>query len=180
MQTVFLWKAGKPVCTNLKYGTRNKKETLVSITYFSPCTITNEKTCFRSLFPGSEFLIYINSTVFQGKEKEDHIMLILETGTWTAINEDRCSEENICCQLQKIILTCILNIYIMLLLECLDNTELIVIQSGISMKSTVVFEKAQPRTAIPGYLLLGQSKSLNSYLNDRWVIRPWGVIISCC
>lgn len=37
------WKAGIPVCTSLKYGTRNKKETLVSIAYCSPCGISNEK-----------------------------------------------------------------------------------------------------------------------------------------
>lgn len=38
----------------------------------------------------------------------------------------------------------------------------------IFIKSTILCEKGQPRTVIPGYpLLLGQSKNLNFCLQDR-------------
>ena len=69
--------------------------------------------------------------------------------------------------LQKIILTRVLNIHIMLLLESLDNTDLIVVWLGVAKKSTVVREKDEPGTAIHSYPPLpGQGKSLNSYLQD--------------
>lgn len=56
--------------------------------------------------------------------------------------------------LQKIILTRVLNIRIMLLLESLENTDLIVVWLGVAKKFTVVCEKDEPGTAIRSYPLL--------------------------
>jgi len=74
-----------------------------------------------------------------------------------AVNGDSCSEKKKIYhlhRLQKIILTWVLNIHIILLLESLNNTELIVIQLGVTKKSTIACEKGQPRTAVHSYPLL--------------------------
>lgn len=107
-------------------------------------------------------------------------MLILETGTWTAINEDRFSQENIFSLSGEY--------------KYSDPEYLYYVIIGVfgqyradsdAVKNlSQVHHSMWERPAQNSYSWLSSSswerKCLNSYLQDRWVLTPWGVIISCC